>query len=58
VINTHPNPDKRYVMVAYRQYLLGFKKKNGNCRSLVHYKDFVSIYKECKRIILQEDAVK
>jgi len=39
-------------MVAYRQYILGVKRKKGVARSLVHYKELVQEYLACKRIVL------
>lgn len=48
----HPHPDKRHVMTCYRQYILGFKKKNGNARSLIHYHKFIATYLTAKRLVI------
>jgi len=41
--------DPRHVMVAYRQYILGCKKKWGSARSLVHYREIIEEYCRAKR---------
>jgi hypothetical protein len=48
----HPHPDKRHVMVAYRQFILGTKRKFGTARSFVHYKDIIQSYLTAKRQVL------
>ncbi len=45
----HPHPDKLHVLRCDREFILAFKRKNGNARSLVHYKDFIQTYLACKR---------
>lgn len=60
--NEEMRRDPKYVMVAYRQYILGKKKlwnlqrcSNGKpiakriCRALVHYRGYVDGYLEAKR---------
>jgi hypothetical protein len=49
----HPHPDKRHVMTIYRHYILELKRKNGSARSLVHYRQFIAIYLQAKREVLQ-----
>lgn len=41
--------DPRHLMLAYRRYVLGCKKKFGTARSQVHYRDLVAAYLEAKR---------
>ena len=41
----------RYVMVAYRQYILGCKAKWGSARSLIHYREIIAEYLAAKREI-------
>jgi hypothetical protein len=49
----HPHPDKRHVMVCYRQHILAAKRKFGTARSLVHYSDFIQSYLTAKRLVLK-----
>jgi hypothetical protein len=51
---SHPHPDRRHVMVAYRRYILGCKKKFGTARSQVHYRDLVDEYLAAKRDVIAE----
>ena len=54
---SHPHPDRRHVMVAYRNFIIGEKRRmrglTGNfrrgARSLIHYMDYVREYLEAKR---------
>lgn len=56
----HPHPDKRHVMVAYRRYILGEKKKRQDpkdkrrARALVHYTAFIQEYLACKRDVIEQ----
>jgi len=57
MLTRHPHPDRRHVMVAYRQFILGQKKKYGTARSFVHYRELVAEYLQAKRDILAMKAV-
>jgi hypothetical protein len=49
----HPHPNKRHVMIAMRQFILGFKRRNKSARSLVHYKDLIQTYLTAKRAVIK-----
>jgi hypothetical protein len=48
----HPHPSPHHVMVTYRKFLLGTKKRNGSARSLVHYRGLLQEYLAAKRDVL------
>lgn len=61
-IVAHPHPDRQHVMITYRRYILGEKRKAGGrdprafrrgARSLLHYRDYVDEYLEAKRDVLR-----
>jgi len=49
---SHPHPSRRHVMVAYRQYILGCKKRFGSARGQFHYRELVDEYLRAKRDVL------
>ena len=49
----HPHPDKRHVMIAMRQYVLGCKEKFGTARSQVHHRELIATYCAAKRQVLK-----
>lgn len=49
---SHPHPDPRHVMRAYRRYILGVKSKVGAARGLGHYRELVDQYLAAKRVVL------
>jgi hypothetical protein len=49
---SHPHPDQRHVMVTYRRYILGMKRKNGTARSLVHYGQYIQAYLAAKASVV------
>lgn len=50
----HPHPSRRHVMIAYRRYILGCKKKYGTARSQCHYRNYVAEYLNAKRDVIKE----
>lgn len=45
----HPHPDPQHVVTAYRNYILGCKRKFGTARSQGKYRDLMSTYILAKR---------
>lgn len=46
---SHPHPSPRHVMTIYRRFLLGWKRKHGTARGLIHYKPLLQEYLAAKR---------
>lgn len=49
---THPHPDPAHVMRCYRGHILGFKRKKGSARGLIHYRALVEQYLAAKRRVV------
>jgi len=63
---SHPHPSREHVMIAYREAILGFKRKfaagdgrgfRRGARSQAHYSDWVREYLEAKRDVLAARAI-
>ena len=50
---SHPHSSRHHIMVAYRRFILGCKKKYGTARSQVHYHDLLCEYLEAKRDVVR-----
>lgn len=62
---SHPHPNPRHVMGAYRRYLLGFKQQMNRkavsqgrapskrvARGLIHYRPLLEEYLAAKRVVI------
>lgn len=50
---THPHPNPKHVMERYRSHILGWKRKTGSARGLVHYRAIVEEYLAAKRLLFK-----
>ncbi len=50
---SHPHPDPCHVCRMYRLYIVGFRRKFGPPRGLIHYRALLTEYlaakRECRR---------
>lgn len=53
---SHPHPDPSHVMRIYRRHLLGWKRRHGTARGLIHYRAILAEYLAAKRTVLLRGA--